>query len=340
MRQFKYPLILVLSALWASGLHAEPQHSGASLVEPIQEIYPTLIGDKIWVAGGISSQLPVSQGQMTARVHYWSPGDSHWQSAPDLPQGRHHTYLQAVGDKLFALGGFINSESGQWFNTGDILMLSQSAAQWQHVATLPIPLSETVAAVIDGKIHLAGGRTPHSDKNGQWQHSHDTARHFVFDPDTFSVTEAAPLPSARNSAATVQIDGRWLILGGRQVGMPPMTDVLEYQSEQDTWRHLPSMPQPRAGHAATVNDHYVSVFGGEHAEGVYTDVLRYNTRTQQWHVQGQWPLARHGLGAISVGAQTWLIGGAQAVGLAKTSAQVNTAAEAVVVANEATSSTK
>ena len=278
---------------------------------------------------------------MTAKVHYWSPGDSHWQSAPDLPQGRHHTYLQAVGDKLFALGGFINSESGQWFNTGDILMLSQSAAQWRHVATLPIPLSETVAAVIDGKIHLAGGRTPriaikmvsgsiamilHAILCSTLTHLASLKRH------RYRVLVTAPLP------CRLMDDGS--SLAGAGIGMPPMTDVLEYQSEQDTWRHLPSMPQPRAGHAATVNDHYVSVFGGEHAEGVYTDVLRYNTRTQQWHVQGQWPLARHGLGAIFLGAQTWLIGGAQAVGLAKTIAQVNTAAEAVVVVNEATSSTK
>ena len=155
--------------------------SAPELPEAIQEIYPTVMNQQVWVAGGISTELPASTGKMTAKVHFWSPEYLSWQSAPSLPEGRHHTYLIAVEKRLFAFGGFVNAQ-GQWTNSRDVLMLDEGAKAWQKVASLPFALSETVGAVLNGKVHLAGGRSPSSEKNGQWQHSLDVSAHLVFDP--------------------------------------------------------------------------------------------------------------------------------------------------------------
>ena len=291
------------------------------LPEAIQEIYPTVMNQQIWVAGGISTELPASTGNMTAKVHYWSPEYASWKSAPSLPEGRHHTYLIAVENRLFAFGGFVNTQ-GQWTNSRDVLMLDKGAKAWQKVASLPFALSETVGAVLNGKVHLAGGRSPNSEKNGQWQHSLDVSAHLVFDPKNFTFTEAAALPSARNSAASAQVSGRWFVLGGRTVGGEPITDMLEYLPETDTWQAHAALPKARAGHAAAVIDNAITVFGGEHSQGVDREVFSYDLTKQQWRKTFEWQTPRHGLGAVTLNGQIWLVGGATKVGLSETSREV------------------
>ena len=294
------------------------------LPEAIQEIYPTVMNQQIWVAGGISNELPGSAGKMTAKVHFWSPEYASWQSAPSLPEGRHHTYLIAVENRLFAFGGFVNSQ-GQWTNSRDVLMLDKGAKAWQKVASLPFALSETVGAVLNGKVHLAGGRSPSSEKNGQWQHSLDVSAHLVFDPNSFTFTEAAPLPSARNSAASAQVNGRWFVLGGRTVGGEPISDMLEYLPDTNTWQAHAALPKARAGHAAAVIDNAITVFGGEHSKGVDREVFSYDLSKQQWRKSFEWQTPRHGLGAVTLNGQIWLVGGATKVGLSETSREVNNA---------------
>lgn len=309
-------LCLLLSATLADDLFAH--EAPPALPEAVQEIYPAVYKNKIWVAGGISSTLPAEQGNMTDKVHFWSTEEKQWQQAPSLPEGRHHTYLQAAAGKLFAFGGFINSEQGQWLNTADVLLLDETKNAWRKVAELPIPLSETVGAVINGKIHLAGGRSPQSKQNGQWQHSTDTAAHFVFDPLNYTFSQAKPLPSPRNSAATVVTDNGWVVIGGRQIGGNNLTDVLIYDVDNNNWRSLPPLPEARAGHAAALKGDYIYIFGGEHHSGVYQNILKYHIKTSAWQSIKTWPEARHGLGSASLSDQIWLIGGALNAGLANT----------------------
>ncbi|MBT1443694.1 galactose oxidase [Shewanella sp. JM162201] len=299
---------------------AEPEESHETLLLPeaIQEIYPALVGDEVWIAGGISSELPAQQGNMTAKVHYLSQDNRAWTSAPDLPEGRHHTYLQAVGERLFAFGGFVQTQQGQWFNSDDVLMLDEERSRWRPVATLPMPLSETVAAVINNKVHLVGGRSAKGELNGQWQHSTDVDVHLVFDPQTFEFTRKASLPGARNSAATVQLGERWFVIGGRQTNGKVFNDLLEYLPAEDRWLEGPSMPEGRAGHAAAILGDKLYVFGGESAQGVNKDILVFDFKSNQWQRVKGHEIARHGLGAVTVDDHILLIGGAKHVGLEQT----------------------
>lgn len=309
-------ILLLLGSSW---LALAETASLPALLQPVQEIYPTLHAGQLVVAGGLASTLPASQGQMSAAVQLFDLASRQWRSGPALPAGRHHVYLVSVGARLFAFGGFVNSDHGQWTNSADVLLLEHPGAQWRRVASMPAPLSETTGAVINGKIHLAGGRSPQGKANGQWQHSTDVNWHWVFDPDRFTFSAGAPLPSPRNSAATVTYQGRWIMLGGRTVGGSNLTEVLEYLPATDQWRVLPALPQGRAGHAAAVLQDKVWVFGGETAQSVLHERYVFDLKSERWHSAGHWPAARHGLGAVASQQQIWLIGGATAAGLAQTS---------------------
>lgn len=312
--------LLLLQPLFT--LQAAQWQAGPPLSEAVQEIYPVLHDGQLVVAGGISSQLPAAQGQMSAQLQRFDLSRRSWQAGPALPEGRHHALLISTGTALFAFGGFVQSSQGQWTNSADVLRLQSWAQGWQKVAQLPQPLIETVGAYLDGKIHLAGGRSPLGPDNGQWQHSQDVAVHFVFDPVSLQFSTSTPLPSPRNSAATVLWQGRWLVIGGRTVKGGNLTDVLAFEPKTASWQALPPLPEGRAGHAAAVLQQQVLVFGGEYFDekggGVYAKVWQLASPQGQWQQAAVMPQPRHGLGAVAAGDHIWLIGGATQAGLKQT----------------------
>jgi hypothetical protein len=175
----------------------------------VQEIYPALFRDEIWVAGGIGRSRDGAVAIMD-RVSIFDPAAMRWRAGHPLPKPRHHPYLVAQQNQLFIFGGFV-MDGGFWHMVDTIEVLSED--RWEEVGRLPIPLAETCAASIDGKIHLVSGRTPIGALNKDYGDHTDTARHFVFDVKTGEVNEAAPLAQARNSAAAVLVGDQFTSSG-------------------------------------------------------------------------------------------------------------------------------
>ncbi|KKL02231.1 kelch-like protein [Rheinheimera mesophila] len=321
-------LILILWAALSFQLQATPLiwQKKADLLQAVQEIYPTVFQGEIYVAGGLSSELPQQQGHMTAAVQIYNPSKDQWRYGPSLPEGRHHAQLVAVADELFLLGGFVQSESGWWSASADVLQLDQKAGRWAKVAELPAPISETVTWVLDGKIHLISGRSPSSSANGQWADQRDVNSHWVFDPQSLSTSQAAALPVAKNSAAGVSTKAGGYLLGGRQVKGGNQAQLHYFDARTAQWRTLAAMPKAQAGLAAAWLGPQLLAFGGEFFErggGVFSQVWSYEADSDLWQQRGQMPLPRHGLGAVTLDNAIYLIGGATAAGLKQTSATVD-----------------
>lgn len=293
---------------------------------PVQEIYPVLHQQELVVAGGLSSELSGEQPPVTARVQRFLPASQQWQDGVALPEPRHHGYLVSVADTLYLFGGFVISEQGWWTNSRDVLRFDAASNSWQRVAQLPAALSETVATVIAGKIHLASGRTVNEPANGQWRDSFDTAEHWVFDPVTLSFTKAAAVPTARNSAAGAMLNGRWHLVGGRTVTTGNLAVHEVYDPKDNSWSTLAPLPQAQAGLAAVVVNNSLLVFGGEHfvdGGGVFDQVWQYLPAEDRWQALTVLPIARHGHGAVVIDEQIYVIGGAAEAGLKATLGQLD-----------------
>ncbi|MDR7119414.1 kelch repeat-containing protein [Rheinheimera soli] len=297
----------------------------ADLLVPVQEIYPAVFQGEIYVAGGLSSELPKQQGQMTDAVQIYNAKTNTWRYGPALPEGRHHGQLVAVKEQLFLFGGFIQANGGNWSASADVLKLDLQQQRWLKVASLPQPLSETVSWVLEGRVHLLSGRSPVSEANAQWQDQADVAIHWVFDPDSLIITTAPAVPQAKNSAAAVVYEGKGYLLGGRQVQAGNKADVHSFDAKNQQWQALASMPEAQAGLAAAVLNGKLWALGGEFFQqggGVFHKVWAYSFTGQRWQQQGDMPTPRHGLGAVVLDNSIYLIGGATAVGLKQTSAVV------------------
>ena len=96
------------------------------------------------------------------RKDYAIGGQFHHDSE-QLDQARVDIYDSDAEGGTFVHGGRIYMVWGHTTKPGetkqvdaDVLALS-SGGQWELVATLPMPLSSPAAAIIDGKLYVAGG---------------------------------------------------------------------------------------------------------------------------------------------------------------------------------------
>lgn len=295
----------------------------ADLLMPVQEIYPAVFRGEIYVAGGLSSELPKQQGQMTALVQIYNPKTDTWRYGPALPEGRHHGQLVAVNNQLFLFGGFIQANGGNWSASADVLQLNLKQQRWLKAAVLPAPLSETISWVLDNKVHLVSGRSPATKVNAQWQDQADVATHWIFDPKSLKTETAPTLPEVKNSAAAVVLNEVGYLIGGRQVKGGNKAGVYSFDPKNQQWAVQKAMPDAQAGLAAAVLNQQLWVFGGEFFEqggGVFSKVWSYSPANNSWQQQGEMPVPRHGLGAVALNDAIYVIGGATAAGLKQTSA--------------------
>ncbi|BDX04843.1 Kelch repeat-containing protein [Planctobacterium marinum] len=308
------------------------QHA-ASLPYRVQEIYPLIFQGHIIVAGGLSPDVDQNGIDVSDRVVAYSLEDKTWFDMPTLPQPRHHPMLTVVNDRLLSFGGFIMDEQGMWHNSRDVLewmpgeinneKSSLLQGHWQKIASLPAPLSETLAVVNEGQVHLVSGRTPAKpEQNSQWNHQKDVATHYVFDPNNLQFEQKAAVPTARNSACSVKLNGYWHTIAGRTVSGGNLASHEVYDFVKDIWIAKAPLPDAQGGLACAVIEQHIYVFGGEYFDnggGVYSTVWQYTNATDSWRAVSEMPLPRHGLGAISHKNRIYIIGGALQAGGVQTS---------------------
>ena len=183
---------------------------------------------------------------------------------------------------------------------------------WERAPELPTPTAENIAAVADGLLFVIGGRLPKADRNLEWTDHTDVATSWFFDGSRWM--DAAPMPTARNSAAGGVIDGYIHIVGGRTVGGGNVSAHEVYDPASDRWEMRSPLPKAQGGLAAAAVGDKLYAFGGEFFDnqggGVYHDAWEYDAITDKWRHIADMPKPRHGLGAVALGGDIYAIGGA------------------------------
>ena len=118
-----------------------------------------VLGGKIYAMGG---QFGHDNGQDNQElVHIYDPETDTWSDGPELPSGHSHaeggTFIS--GDRIYMVGGHTTAKDGSGKRGRDQNVIALTpGGQWEVVATLPMPLSSPAAAIIGGKIYVAGGQ--------------------------------------------------------------------------------------------------------------------------------------------------------------------------------------
>jgi N-acetylneuraminic acid mutarotase len=122
---------------------------------------------------------------------------------------------------------------------------------------MPTPREHVAAAVLDGRIHVIGGRSPALGMTG--------TTHEVYDPIANAWTLAAALPTGRSGIGAAVLAGRIHVLGGEADRTFAQNEA--YDPTSDRWLSFAPLPTPRHGLGVVALGHAIYVLAGGQQPG-------------------------------------------------------------------------
>jgi N-acetylneuraminic acid mutarotase len=282
------------------------------LIGPISEQSVAVLDGNVYISGGYpGDRIPVDT------VAIYSPGTNTWAHGPSLPIALHHAMSATVNGKLYVIGGeYLGAGTGLpsiYLDT--VFELDPRIGQWVAKALMPTGRSGGGAAVVNGKIYVAGGRPPQGS---------DFA---VYDPSIDRWTVLPDVPTQRNHLGVAAIDGKIYVAGGRFGGgfNSERTPALEvFDPATNTWSTRAPMLSPRGGVASVEANGCLFIIGGEgeyeDARGLSVENEAYDPRNDSWIRLSPMPTPTHGLvGGAFVNGVIHLPGGSVTQGTATAS---------------------
>ena len=212
------------------------------------------IGRKIYVIGG--------EGAQTAGVaaEVYDIATDRWSALPPLPGGgRTHLTAQAVGGRLYAVGG---RRGGLDTVEAGVFELIPEAGTWASKAPMPTPRGGAASGILGGRIVVLGGEGP----SGRPERTYEQVEEY--DPSTDRWRSLGAMPSPRHgmqgATATSGADGAriQLIGGGPSAGLSfsQTHDVLFAQPERPPSITAASIVNAASGQARLSAGSAASVF--------------------------------------------------------------------------------
>lgn len=255
------------------------------------------------VAGGFGEN-----GEPVSAVEVYKTGAARWVRGPDLPAAVHHAMAASDGEMVYVIGGYT---SGGFSQPGDRAFVLRDDG-WSELPRLPEPRAAAGAAVIDGRLYVAGGVGP----------AGLATQMMVFDLDEQRWLARPGPPTAREHLGVAAADGLLYVIGGRTGGLDTNVAAAEvFDPATRTWTALEPMPTARGGiaAAATANG-YIVVPGGEQPGGTFATVEAFNVGRGRWRRLPALPTPRHGLGIATIDSVVYVIQGGPRPGLTFSSA--------------------
>ncbi len=255
---------------------------------------------EVWVLGGFDASATVVD-----LVEIYDPETDAWRDGPDLPVPMHHANIAVVGQRVFILGYL---EALAFDASPEVWELVDDSGQWDSRTPIPGDRARGASAVIvDGtRVVVCGGF-----RNGA------VAECDAYDPVDDAWNPLPDLPEIRDHVVGAALDGRVLVVGGREGTIPSVAgDVWELDEAGDGWTTLAPMRTPRGGAAAAPLGGRLYVAGGEGdpaaPEGVFEELEAYDADDDAWTALAPMPTPRHGTGAAAVAGMIVIPGGATA----------------------------
>lgn len=214
-------------------------------------------------------------GDWTAMTDVWRLEEDAWVEAGTMPQRQCETVGVAVDGRVHLITGRapVGLANGNWNDQGDIdlhQIWSPADNRWGTARPNPMARNSAAAAVLNGTIWVAGGRTVGGGGTGQLdrydpaEDRWDTLRPI---PRSFAANNqvGGGLAMAAAGGRLVAFGGEWFRSGG---GGGVFAETWIYDPATDDWTAGPAMKTPRHGlGAAAIGDTVYAVSGGTVVSG-------------------------------------------------------------------------
>ena len=219
-----------------------------------------------------------------------------WSFAAPFPLPCNHIALTAIGNKLYSFGGFIEQNRCPH---SKCFAYDTETDTWAPIAGLSRPRGAASAIVVDGLVHILGGRDVRSV---EW--------HDVYDPvtDKYTIlsgmrgsTGTQPFVGQRDHMGVAVVDGNIHAIAGRMDSYDFNTALhAVYDPKADAWSFRAPLPTPRSGPSCVFHKGKILVFGGEATGRVFGTNEAYDPASDSWEALTPMALPRHGLHGATV----------------------------------------
>jgi N-acetylneuraminic acid mutarotase len=263
---------------------------------PRSEVGAARVGGSIYVVGGFGPD-----NRTTAAVERYDIKRRRWRRVRSMPEGLNHPVAVAYRGNLYVSGGY-TGESSLSEPSRALLRYNPRRKRWKRLPPAPTPRAAHAAAVIRGRLYVAGGANDSGSLRSL--EIYDFARRRWSGGPDFP-------GQPRNHTTGVASGGHFYVLGGRDAQNYTTTE--RYRPRLRLWQPLPPMRTARGGIAsARLRDGRIVVFGGEDlSPGGETirEVELLNPRTLRWRRLPAMRTPRHGLGGAALGNRVFALEG-------------------------------
>jgi N-acetylneuraminic acid mutarotase len=227
--------------------------TGPSLPGPaVENPAAAVLNGKLYVFGG--STDPFSGAVTNAAV--FDPSTNAWTALPAMPVARGGATAQAIGSKIYVIGGM--NAAGDSLDS--VSVFDTSTSSWGTAASMATRRDNPASAVFGGKLYVFGGRTRNADGTVPVNNLSTVE---MYDPATNTWTFKASMPTGRRTMVVGVLNGRALVIGGeRKADGTAFAANEEYDPITDAWRILKPLPTARHGAVAGTINGVVYVVGG------------------------------------------------------------------------------
>lgn len=245
-----------VTGLWSQG--AKPPFE-------IHHMQAIAYDEKLYVLGAMTGGFP--EEPPLANILIYDPATDAWSEGPEIPEDRRRGGSGVVLHEglIYMVGGNTRGHMSGYVPWVDVF--DPETGRWTELPDAPHSRDHFHAAVIDGRLYAAGGRTS----------SHDTGEVMsltVGPVDVYDIenqrwhTLEAPIPTQRAGTATVAFNGLLVVLGGESTSQEEAhSEVEAYNPETEEWLSLPPLPVGRHGTQATLFDGDLHIVAGSENRG-------------------------------------------------------------------------
>lgn len=219
----------------------------ASRPTPARDAPAAVLGERIYVAGGLSTD-----GRPSDRFEVYDPRAGHWESRAPLPRALSGAALAAMEGQLYLLGGRDGVRA-----RAEVYRYDPQANAWSEASPMPYAGTQVGAVAVEGKIVVWISAGSESDR----------VETYAFYPQRDRQGEKAweartALPQAQSGLSAAALAGQVFAAGGAQ------KQAWVYQVQQDRWSALASLPAvPGYGAVMVALENRLHLVGGQTAQG-------------------------------------------------------------------------
>ncbi|ESP05145.1 hypothetical protein LOTGIDRAFT_103262 [Lottia gigantea] len=203
---------------------------------------------------------------------------------------------------IYIIGGYCRKRGDRWSDMHTLRSVERFDTfhkQWQSLPCMRNPRSGLGAAVLDGKIYVAGGENDSL--------IHDSVE--IFDPDEKKWTKLGTMTDPRCGLGLCAYRNNLYAFGG-WIGSVIGDTVEKYNADIDHWCIVGKLPTPRFGMAVIEHQGLIYVIGGLSEMGTELKFIdSFNPVTKEWMRLSNMPSRKAYIGAAAIDDYIYVAGG-------------------------------